>query len=783
MRAVVGVIALGVFFVTSPAAAPAKGTHRVVSVSDTTTLLRALDRARNGEGPREIELRSGVYYLTAPIILDEHLSGTLAAPLVVYGASGAHAVLSGNRMLPNLGWHPRKRGIWRARLKNSKFQRLWFGDHLLVRARYPNYDSSVLPYGGVSADATAPARVARWRHPAGGIVHALHGGRWGGVHLEILGKNADSSLRFAPATGNNRNAPPSTDARFVENIFEELDAPGEWFYDQKASWLYYMPIDGRRPSAAGFLAGNLDEIIRITGHKSPAHDIVVRNITIRGTEPTFLKAVEPMLRSDWKFYRAGALTVENAERVQLRDLELTELGGNAVVVSGHAQQVAIERNHITAVGGSAIAFVGRPEAVRSPLFEYHETQPVSSIDKMPGPKAELYPRDSNASNNLIHDIGLIDKQAAGVEISMSARISIDHNSIYRVPRAGINIGDGTWGGHRITDNDVFDTVRETGDHGAFNSWGRDRYWDPNRDEMDRRVAADRSLVELDAREPTILRHNRFRCDHGWDIDLDDGSTNYIIEDNLLLAGGLKFREGFDRVARNNIMVNNTFHPHVWFKDGKDVFEHNIVMTAYQPIRAGSWGKSVDRNLFPTIADLKMAQTNGTDQHSLSGNPDFVDPTHGNYSVMPGSPALAIGFINFASGGFGVQSPRLRALAEQPVFPLPVVAPTAGEKEQPRSFAGMTIKSVETLGEQSAAGLATMEGVIIVAVAPGGAGANAGLRPGDVITAIGGTADAPGQTTPSSAALIAAAQGRKWQSVVEIIVLRNQRNERLQLNVQ
>ena len=24
-------------------------------------------------------------------------------------------------------------------------------------------------------------------------------------------------------------------------------------------------------------------------------------------------------------------------------------------------------------------------------------------------------------------------------------------------------------------NDVFDTVKETGDHGSFNSWGRDRY--------------------------------------------------------------------------------------------------------------------------------------------------------------------------------------------------------------------------------------------------------------------------------------------------------------------
>ena len=29
--------------------------------------------------------------------------------------------------------------------------------------------------------------------------------------------------------------------RFVENIFEELDAPGEWFLDAKTGTLYFYP--------------------------------------------------------------------------------------------------------------------------------------------------------------------------------------------------------------------------------------------------------------------------------------------------------------------------------------------------------------------------------------------------------------------------------------------------------------------------------------------------------------------------------------------------------------
>ena len=88
---------------------------------------------------------------------------------------------------------------------------------------------------------------------------------------------------------------------------------------------------------------------------------------------------------------------------------------------------------------------------------------------------------------------------------------------------------------------------------------------------------------LDAMETTIIRDSRWRCDHGWDIDLDDGSSNYEIYNNLMLAGGLKLREGYGRKASNNIHINNGLHPHVWFRDSGDEFTRNIVMAAHAPI--------------------------------------------------------------------------------------------------------------------------------------------------------------------------------------------------------
>ena len=770
-------------------ALPLPALAETIAVSNVAQLEQALDRARalrsaDAAEPISVELAEGTYSLPRPLILDESLSGAASGPFELKPRAGAKVTLSGGRELPPLDWQPQPGGVWRARLRSPTFALLWLDDHRLIRARYPNYDPSVRPFGGVSADATSPARIARWANPAGGVIHALHGGRWGGMHIAILGRAPDGSLKLASPAGNNRvaNGGPSESARFVENIREELDAPGEWYFDAKNRWLYFKSLDDRRPPRTGFVASCLQNLIQVGGQRAQAHDIRITGLRYRYTEPTYLLSTEPLLRSDWKFHRGGAVLIENAERVEVAGGDFAELGGNAVVVSGHAREISVRENEIRNIGATAIAFVGRLRAVRSALFEYGESLPLEEIDRTPGPANDDYPADSFAEDNLIHDIGEIEKQAAGIQIAMAARITVSHNSIYRVPRAGLNIGDGAWGGHLLIGNDVFETVLETGDHGGFNSWGRDRFWHPNRREMDRRVAAEPGLVTLDARETVVIRHNRFRSEHGWDIDLDDGSSNYLIEDNLLLSGGLKFREGFDRIARNNILFNNSFHPHVWFAGSRDVFEHNIVMAPYQPIRIGEWGRSVDWNLFPSNSALANARANATDTHSLAGDPQFVDPSKGDYSVAPTSPALRVGFRNFPMS-FGVRPERLRARAERPDFPAPIARATTAVGEQPRDYLGMRIKSVETLGEQSAAGLSSMEGVMVLSIEPGGLAERGGLQSGDVIVEI--VDEDYGQTSRMAAAedFIVSAHARRWRGAVDLTILRNQAKRRVRLPLQ
>ncbi|MEA3462069.1 MAG: PDZ domain-containing protein, partial [Bacteroidota bacterium] len=263
-----------------------------------------------------------------------------------------------------------------------------------------------------------------------------------------------------------------------------------------------------------------------------------------------------------------------------------------------------------------------------------------------------------------------------VQISMSHRITVSHCSIYDVPRAGINISEGTFGGHVIEYCDVFNTVLETGDHGSFNSWGRDRFWDPDIPIMNREVEKNPRLPYLDMLEPNTIRNSRWRCDHGWDIDLDDGSSQYLIYNNLLLNGGLKLREGYHRKVWNNIVVNNGLHPHVWPRNNGDVITLNIFFTSHKAIAMNrgmeedeKWGKEIDYNIFTSShMDRLLYVRNGCDTHSIVVDPGFRDPGSGNFSVELEGPVTAMGFRNFDMYSFGVLNPQLRALVKTPNIP-------------------------------------------------------------------------------------------------------------------
>ncbi len=696
---------------------------------------------QRGQEPLQVVLAEGIYYLPEPLVFTETDSGTASAPVIWTAADGGTAVISGGTRL-DLTWSSFRDGILKAATPGGlSIDQLFIDGQRQRMARHPNYDPEVLVYNGYAADAFAPERAAGWANPEGGFIHAMHVHRWGGYHYRITGRAPDGSLQYEGGWQNNRQMGMHPHHRFVENIFEELDAEHEWFHDPATSTLYYLPAQGTDPSQMTVEVVRLKHLIEFTGTQaaSPQH-IELRGLVFRHTARTFMETKEPLLRSDWTIYRGGAVRFDNANNCSIVHCEFDQVGGNAIFVNRRNHNILIQGSHIHGAGGSGICFVGSPTAVRNPLFEYQQTQSYADIDTTPGPQNDDYPHDCTVEDCLIHEIGTVEKQAAGVQISMSKAITVSHCSIYDIGRAGINISEGTFGGHLIEFCDVFDTVLETGDHGSFNSWGRDRFWHL-KDVPEGKLP---ELARLDA-EKTVIRNSRWSCDHGWDVDLDDGSSNYEIVNNLFLKGGLKLREGFFRTVRNNIAINNTLHPHVWYPDSGDIVTGNIWMAAYRPARMKYWGKKIDKNFFTSAADRDAFQNQGCDLDSVVGDPQFIDPAAGDYRIGPNSPARTIGFENFPMDQFGVRSAHLKAIARAPAFPTPrkAVVSRSATANKTTTWLGAEIKTIQ--GESfSAFGISPEDGGIHLSSVPDRSAAyQTGLRTDDVIQKIN---DRPTKTT-------------------------------------
>lgn len=713
------------------------------------TIARARDavraRKQEADGPIVVAIREGTYYLKQPVVFSPRDSGTKDAPIVYQAYPDESPVISGGTRL-ELDWEVYTRGVMRAQVPaGTEFDQLLIDGVKQHLARYPSYDPQAKYFNGYAADCISPERVQRWKNPVGAIVHAMHRAHWGDFHYLVTGVDENSNPQLEGGWQNNRRMGMHGSHRFVENVFEELDAPGEWYLDRETSTLYFWPPENVDLAKATVEVAMLKHLFEFDGSMdTPVRYITLQGLTLRHTRRTFMEMKEPLLRSDWCIYRGGAVRLEGVEDCAVADCTIDGVGGNGIFVSNYARRVEVTTCKIVEAGGNGICFVGDPDAVRSPRFEYHETFNFDEIDKTPGPKTDNYPKECRVYDCLITRIGRVHKQSAAVQISMSQGITVSHCSIYDVPRAGINISEGTWNGHLIEFCDVFDTVKETGDHGSFNSWGRDRFWHLG----DCDLKEHPELPLLDAQTTTILRNNRWRCDHGWDIDLDDGSTNYHIYNNLCLNGGIKNREGFYRTVENNIMVNNGFHPHVWYEQSGDVFRCNIVFRPYRPARMSNtqpWGKEMDFNLLHdpdrTGPATDLQRGSKRDEHSIVGDAIFVDPAAGNYQVQDGSPALALGFENFAMDQFGVVSPKLKAEAKTPI--LPGAEPEEGGDRHAdggppkrdntvHSWLGAKIKNVVGMGEVSARGLPGESGVLLVDVPETSAAAKAGLKQSDAI---------------------------------------------------
>lgn len=670
-------------------------------------------KASSATGPITVELAAGTYRFAAPLVFTAADSGRDDAPITYTAAPGAVVKLTGSVALQPK-WTPFRDGILQTPVPAGVvFDQLFVNGTRQVRARFPNFNAAhplrdgpgylqiadgtnQRPDKWVSYDPIAFS-PREWKNPTTGLVHGFQTHNWGNLQYRVAGVDRGRhrlllgaggwQLQRTQGLGRAREAGSPI---YVENILEELDAPGEWFLDTATSTLFWLPPSETKAATALIEGVSTKDLIAVRGTAAaPVRHLAFRGLTFTQTRLTFMENYEPVSRGDWAIHRGGAFFVEGAEDIAIEDCDFDHVGGNAVFLSAYNRRVVVRGCRFFHTGESAVACVGSPAAVRNyqtwddqDLFGKKWIADPAKIDPTPGPRTPDYPADCIVENCTMSEIGDFGKQVAGVFIAMSHRITVRHCTIYGTARAGICINDGTWGGHLIADCDIWDTIRETGEHGPFNSWGRDRMWL-------REGGLRKELVALDALDPTVIRHNRIAnyrpsvSAGNWTIDLDDGSSRYEITDNLNLGSTLKLRDGFLRTVWNNIFVSAVpLGFHVWPAESGDRLFQNITVVAgarpgqleaeatlIRPIRMrdATWAAGMDRNLYWNVNtgafrvegdDWAAWQAKGFDRNSLFADPQFIDPLSGNYHVRATSPAIALGFKNFPMDGFGHRMTRI-----------------------------------------------------------------------------------------------------------------------------
>jgi hypothetical protein len=397
--------------------------------------------------PRKVLVREGTYYFENPLTFSPEDSGTKDAPVIYSAYPNEKVTLSAGRKLV-CKWVPYKDGIMMTQLpphspSAAVFTQLFINGKRQIRARYPNYDPSdpgksgyLLAAGAISSETPNPHpgpnedmtfsghaqpgirfdpatfTKKKWANLEDAEIHIFQAAYWGNLQWRIKevdrGANAiwfgEGGQQIGAKWSKNPGVLNNKSRFFVDNVFEELDAPGEWFLDRRANVLYYYPEPGIDLKTALVEVPVYEQAILFEGtQEKPVEHIEVEGFRITHTASTYMSSYEAPSLSDWAIHRGGAVLAEGTRNCSIAACWFDAVGGNAVFVNNHNRDFEITGCKFTESGDSAMCFVG-------------------DLEKTNGTQ-RAFPYECRAVNNLIHDCGFFGKQIAGVYISRSKRIT------------------------------------------------------------------------------------------------------------------------------------------------------------------------------------------------------------------------------------------------------------------------------------------------------------------------------------------------------------------------
>ncbi|SMP68892.1 Right handed beta helix region [Neorhodopirellula lusitana] len=262
---------------------------------------------------------------------------------------------------------------------------------------------------------------------------------------------------------------------YAVNVFEELDAPGEWYLDRKNKQLYLIP-PADFSNASVVLATLQSPLVKMTD----AHHIHLEGLSIQ-------------------YGHSDAISIRNANHIQITNCEIANHARSAI--SLHGSDNIVSSCHVYNLGTSGISVKG-------------------------GDRNTLTPGNNLVVNNHIHHYGKFQRTyAPGISLQGCGQIA-RNNCIHDAPHNAVHYGGND---HLFERNEVYRVVMETGDSGAFYS-GRD--WTSQGNVIRHNYIHD--LGESDSTHTNTMGVYLDDCDSG---DTIEGNVFYRAGRAIMIGGG------------------------------------------------------------------------------------------------------------------------------------------------------------------------------------------------------------------------------------------------------
>ncbi|MFI9577378.1 lectin [Microbispora rosea] len=539
------------------------------SLSGAQTAVRSQNSSMSGD--IVVQLADGVYRLSAPLRLTAADSGTNGYRVVWQAAPSAHPVISGARAVTGWTLANQSKNIWQANVgAGIDTRQLYVNGVLATRARTQVNRS----------DFTANGSGLRFGNSALSYLNNLAGQNR--VEMESVGSFTDRYVRVQSISGNfitmqqpswNNNifgydtftTPHRAGPLYIENAYEFLDSPGEWYINPSTGVLSYIPLSGQNMSSTSVELPVLQSLVGVGGtYDAPAHHITFSGITFTGTSwlgPSSNQGFADQqtgsyitgnsnwpgdlpsscqegcqqfesTRPNWAQMPA-AVQVSAADHITFTDSQFVNLGQTAIGIGNDANA------HTSGVGlGAGDITVTRSEIARNSAGGI-VVGGVRADAHHPSDQ-RMVNRNITITDNRIHDLGLDYRGVVSVLTTYVATTDVSHNEVYNMPYTGMSIGYG-WGanepggstqyanrglynyqpryttattasGNKLVGNYVHDVMQQMTDGGCIYTLS----WNPN----------------------ALISDNYCLRTNGWfGLYFDEGSKYYTVRNNVFSNTG------------------------------------------------------------------------------------------------------------------------------------------------------------------------------------------------------------------------------------------------------